>query len=1380
MKERNKRYSLAILSQYLASIGMIFHVICLIVPFLFCIYLRSASSSDFYKSCTYSYDTGFYNPIWSNFNHEADIAELHYVGAVGAKCWARCQKECAALFGITLPADFKSTIQSDIQGGITKKDVTKLDDFIEDNLNTQVDLNLIEANQDTIQECIISCQSGIPYTLSTIKVPNSDYNSLSEINLLYPTSPYKISNANNTTQSTCTTTTSANALIDDLNPAYPYNTEIVVKGGDQVTLEIYNDSTMKYPTGITEVGMSDQPVMCGFQTSYIFPFPYSIYSLGGWNNASNGYAGCQTPADCATTTEITVTDPCDSLSGGQKKKCEKTQSQCAKGKNKKNCSSVQDTTTTEQIEITPINTQYNLGIGTWSARNANVYFPSQFVMNGSFFKIEYYGNYLYDCNYLQPRQDNSSMETSWQPYSCRNHADQYSLLLYFTNDYNDADWIAGNISGGITLSSTIFNMKELLNFQSTPTPNISKSCNYEEGIIRSNDDIIAIKDENSLTMIKKNGEYDTTAKINGGTYNFQSSSDGGTFSSTNASGTTKNATVSVQKESSDVRAFSVSDENNDYNGTVSTQNNEISATLDGSTVSASEENDDTPQSIQFANSTGLQGAIYTRQYPDSMRIVADMDSYLYGYLGACSLSLDTAPLSFLQMFQCFNNATHRQRCQFQNEESLYIRYNRNALPAISFAGYLSGLPSGVSAIGLRHFEPASSSSATIPQVYWTDNVGGFNVILSTGNCVLSNGAGLEYAVVPTEFVSTSDESYAISAVEWKAVPWQSGTTQATVSIPFGTPKGYLFLRIRYSPSITTTFEDSDVNSEIFSSYQTYIAKIQNALPNTNAANGYIVGISVTAGNDTDILAQSSDWQQYVQYEKSDTSTRIFPRIDQNKAWQYTITGDNQYTVIVDGNPNKKQYEAHGTGENDYHAAAQKEFDEWQYTVGNENSNFIVKKDATAGQYIVQGNVGSENGSVVVGKGPLKGQYTVQGTVIGKDSGSVLPNDSGLLSLQSSPTASSSKGGPVCRFITAYVGMLFGGADILKRDGNSVSPSEAGAVGKLFDGIVQNPMMLLIVRFAILLSIVIHALKFFIGMSEVTTKEVIFTIAKFTTIACFFSASSWQLFYDFFFKPFLGGMLAVTNIASGALALEDLVLCKSCVNSCDTGVFVLNNLDYIFNFIWSSMLKLLSLLRGVLTFCAGIMFMIAVYIYVVAMLKAAMMYLYAVTVMAILLIFIPVVISCILFNFSHKIFWSTVKYLFGITAQVVLVFSALSFLQVITFILISAVFNFTICKICLWNFFGLCVLHGYTALSDAHYPIESQVGLFIMLQILCFLAVSCLTRNAVVFFSALGAKIAETAKGVYGSDGGKAVGNSLQSVKGWLSERASSAYRYFVD
>ncbi|WP_323722358.1 TrbL/VirB6 family protein [Candidatus Fokinia crypta] len=1339
---------------------------------LFCISLCNASPSNFYKSCTYSYDNSFYNPMWSNLINEYDMTELHYVGAVGFKCWARCQKECAALYGITLPENLKSTIQDDTQDGITMEDVDDFDKAIQKNVNIQKNINIIEANQDTIQECIISCQSGVVYYLSEIRVLNNDSSNAS------PYTTQKLVAPNNAIKSTCSTykkkftTNNDNEkyLIDDLNAAYPYNTEVMVHGGEQVKLEIHNDSTVGYPVGITEVGMESKPVMCGFKTSYISPNPYSIYSLGGWDFNDSAYAGCKGPGDCATKQSITTTnDPCQSAKN--KKKCQKQQKKCKK-KNKKSCSSVNETTTTE---IMPINTDYYLGHEVWSARNASAYFTGQFVMDNSFFKIEYYGNYLYDCNYLQFRSENGAdTNNQWHPYSCKNHDNQYSLFLYLTSNYNQSSWDEGELTDSILLDSTMFGRKELLNFQSTPVTSVSTSCDFhDESIVSTSDDITAVKGLNSLEiyhntapsspvfgypfMLRYTPRYAATAKINGNTYTFEQSSNGyttdNTFSATE-NGTTKNASIWVTKGSNDTASFNGNYGDNSYSGTIGTQNSKVSITLDDADHTTYEfdseqfESEDKTPII-----AGLQGSIYTKQYPNSMRVVADMDAYLYDYLGKCR---EEPMMPSSQILSCISHAKHSQRCQFENEESLYIRYNRNAIPAVSFSGYLdlgSKYSEQVLAVGLRHFEPSNQSSEDINPVYWTDNVGGFYVVISSGNCVLSNGTGLEYAIIPVGLVSQDDESYAISVANWKPVQWQSGTNaEATISIPPEIENGYLFLRIRYGgntnsdPLIAQQISKNayGINvSSISDGFRSYLQTVESAPPNALAANGYVVGVTVIPSDDTD-SNKDFNWKKYAGQSFSF-----------GQDVEYNGTDDSGTLSIKDGHV---------------------------------YDTITVKDGPLNGQYTIQGTQSVRN----IKNGQINEVASSQAIVVGSGGGDVLQNStkvldsqSGSLSQQPSSIAeskSSKKGGPICRFVTAYVKTLFGGAEILKRSGNSVAPSEAGAVGILFEGIVQNPMMLVIVRFSILLSIVIHALKFFVGMSEVTTKEVSLDIAKFIAIACLFSASSWKLFYDFLLKPFLGGMLSVTNITSGASLLENLLLCESCVNSCDTGIFVINNLDYIFHFIWGSMLKLLSLLRGFLTFCACILFMIGIYIYIESMLKAIMMYLYAITIMAILLIFAPVVISCILFDFSNKIFWSTIKHLFGVASQIVLIFSALSFLQVITFLLITVIFNFTVCKICIWSVWGLCILHGYTALSDAHYPAESQVGLFIMLQIFCFLAVATLMRNAVTFFSALGAKIPEIAKGVYGHGDGQivheveeVVGKELYALPSKIENAAKSTF-----
>lgn len=285
---------------------------------------------------------------------------------------------------------------------------------------------------------------------------------------------------------------------------------------------------------------------------------------------------------------------------------------------------------------------------------------------------------------------------------------------------------------------------------------------------------------------------------------------------------------------------------------------------------------------------------------------------------------------------------------------------------------------------------------------------------------------------------------------------------------------------------------------------------------------------------------------------------------------------------------------------------------------------------------------------------------------------------------------------------------------------SLNTPTQGLTERIYNNVTQNGNFTQGVRALIALAIVLFAFSYMAGLHTITHKEFLMLMFKIALVIVAIGPDSWNFFYKYLFSLFIDGSDNLIWIMSSSInsLISDTVgsdnqLMESVTER--TGVAEGNAVFGFLNTTLSIMLSQETWIKFqalATNFPMGIFYMfiiiIGVLYFLFAMLKAILMYLTSIIMIAVLLCMGPIFICFILFGKTASIFKKWLAQIAVYAFQPVLLFVVLAVFNVFVLMALYTVLDFTACFTCIWyidlplsswisspvNFDRFCALPGY--------------------------------------------------------------------------------------
>ncbi len=270
--------------------------------------------------------------------------------------------------------------------------------------------------------------------------------------------------------------------------------------------------------------------------------------------------------------------------------------------------------------------------------------------------------------------------------------------------------------------------------------------------------------------------------------------------------------------------------------------------------------------------------------------------------------------------------------------------------------------------------------------------------------------------------------------------------------------------------------------------------------------------------------------------------------------------------------------------------------------------------------------------------------------------------------------------------------------------------EVGAVGVVYSGFVKKAAY--VIKIILVLYLVFFAISYMLGLVDYTTQGFIKYLMKFAIVAFLISDTSWNFFGGYLVSFFIDGSIELVARYSASFlkaVASNQETCETMIIGDPFVIFSIFN-GPIYQFIaadtWSRIWAICT--NGLLGFVTACFLIFAIFHYFIAIVKATVMFMFAIIINSILIVTAPVFIVCILFEKTKQMFDSWAKNLFSYALQPLFVYTSIIILNYIITILIYYIFNFTACSTCLVRvdlgpLYNECWVSGYNSMLDIHSP-----------------------------------------------------------------------------
>lgn len=270
-------------------------------------------------------------------------------------------------------------------------------------------------------------------------------------------------------------------------------------------------------------------------------------------------------------------------------------------------------------------------------------------------------------------------------------------------------------------------------------------------------------------------------------------------------------------------------------------------------------------------------------------------------------------------------------------------------------------------------------------------------------------------------------------------------------------------------------------------------------------------------------------------------------------------------------------------------------------------------------------------------------------------------------------------------------------DFLFGERDAITGSRDGGIVKvMFEGITYNGKFIAAIRALLALMIVIAGLSYLLGVMNFDINEMVFLSFRIGIIIILISPSSWEFFYKYLLINFVDTIdwliwvmsrqftEAVTQgfMASNVDLVNELEVTNVDEARSETFRFIGQTINVFFSETTSYKLQGMFFSRWI-GFIYIIVIYISVFIFLLAVGKAIIIYLTTIVIVAMLMVSAPIFISCIMFGLTRGMFRSWFNQLLSFSIQPVLLFMVLTIFNAFV---ISTFYNltmYTVCWGCVW-------------------------------------------------------------------------------------------------
>ncbi|MFQ3307272.1 MAG: type IV secretion system protein VirB6, partial [Candidatus Midichloriaceae bacterium] len=307
-----------------------------------------------------------------------------------------------------------------------------------------------------------------------------------------------------------------------------------------------------------------------------------------------------------------------------------------------------------------------------------------------------------------------------------------------------------------------------------------------------------------------------------------------------------------------------------------------------------------------------------------------------------------------------------------------------------------------------------------------------------------------------------------------------------------------------------------------------------------------------------------------------------------------------------------------------------------------------------------------------------------------------------------------KGGFFYEMLKGMRDVLAGTADPLNykldiaSEGYLTNAKQVGVVGTIFFGYIKQISKL--VQIILLLHLVFSAISYMLGVMKHDVDTFIKFIFKIAIVIALIDQRSWEFFGSYLVPLFIDGIATLISLfVADSLLFLGQSSCRGEILSDPYAVFSLfdQNLSLMFSSdtfkrIWAIMTN------GLLGFFTGVMVIFSFVFYAVAVVQAAVVFMFSVIMNSLLIIMAPIFIVTILFEKTKSLFDSWAKNLISFALQPMFVFLTIIIMNFIVMMLLYYIFNFTACSICLVQvdlgpLYNECWVPGYQSIMNTHTP-----------------------------------------------------------------------------
>ena len=286
----------------------------------------------------------------------------------------------------------------------------------------------------------------------------------------------------------------------------------------------------------------------------------------------------------------------------------------------------------------------------------------------------------------------------------------------------------------------------------------------------------------------------------------------------------------------------------------------------------------------------------------------------------------------------------------------------------------------------------------------------------------------------------------------------------------------------------------------------------------------------------------------------------------------------------------------------------------------------------------------------------------------------------------------------------------------RRD-NAANPREMGAVGVIFSGFIKKAANLL--RMIITLALIFTSISYMVGLVDYTGDAFLKLVLKFAVVFALLTERSWEFFGGYMVPFFIDGSVElVARYSAESFLYFGKESCKNQILSDPYKVFSLFDgpmSQLTSSYTWAKIWAIFtSSLLGL--FIAVLLVLAIVRYYFVSVVKATVMFIFAIIIDSLLIVMAPVFIPCILFQKTRHIFDAWAKNLFSYALQPPFVYVSLIILSFIFMMLLDYIFNFTACSTCLLRInlgplYNECWIPGYQSIMVTHSPTNEAASIY---------------------------------------------------------------------